>query len=118
MFRERAHFRATCGKGNLWRGGLPLRRRGAIWHEDYARLAGERADVLVTHEAPSSHRHGFAEIAALASAMGAGLIVHGHLHEDYTATLPGGIRVIGVGLAGVASDAGEALVPGVVEQRR
>ena len=48
----------------------------------------------------------------------AGVLPYGIVGKDYTATLPGGIRVIGVGLAGVASDAGEALVPRFVEQRR
>ena len=39
-------------------GGLPLRRRDAIFPEDLTALGRLRADVLVTHEAPSSHRYG------------------------------------------------------------
>jgi len=53
----------------------------------------------VTHEAPSCHRHGYAVIDDLAAAGGAKLIVHGHHHDSYTATLPNGIPVRGLGLA-------------------
>ena len=44
-------------------------------------LGRGRFDVLVSHEAPSSHPHGFAVIDALAEACGACLIVHGHHHQ-------------------------------------
>jgi hypothetical protein len=53
----------------------------------------------VSHEAPSSHPHGFAVIDSLAESCGAWLIVHGHHHHSYEATLPNGIRVRGLGLA-------------------
>ena len=52
----------------------------AIWPEDYDYLATQRADILVTHEAPRSHPSGNAALDALARAMGASLIVHGHHH--------------------------------------
>ena len=52
----------------------------AIWPEDYDYLASQRADILVTHEAPRSHPAGNAALDALARAMGASLIVHGHHH--------------------------------------
>jgi hypothetical protein len=55
--------------------------------------------VLVTHEAPSCHRHGFAAIDRLAEVAAARLIVHGHHHESYAAKLPGGIDVRGLGFA-------------------
>ncbi|KAF0225737.1 MAG: hypothetical protein FD176_184 [Rhodospirillaceae bacterium] len=83
----------------------------SIWPEDYERLAQQQADILVTHEAPSNHPHGFIEIDQLAEAMGAKLIVHGHHHRDYQTALPSGIRVIGVGLAGVATEDGKILLP-------
>ena len=41
----------------------------AIWPEDYAALARQRADILVTHEAPASHPAGNAALDALARAM-------------------------------------------------
>ena len=83
----------------VWRGGLPLWHRDSIFPDDVARLADQRFDVLVTHEAPSSHRHGFTAIDDLAAAGGARLIVHGHHHNSYSATLPNGIAVRGLGLA-------------------
>ncbi|HET6234206.1 MAG TPA: metallophosphoesterase [Acetobacteraceae bacterium] len=82
-----------------WRGGLPLWHRDTIFPEDFDRLGTERFDVLVTHEAPSSHPHGFEVIDRLAKNAGARLIVHGHHHQSYAATLPGGVRVRGLGLA-------------------
>jgi hypothetical protein len=94
----RAAFLAELPADRHWRGGLPLWHRDTIFPEDFDRLRGQRFDVLVAHEAPSSHRHGFAVIDALAAACGAGWIVHGHHHESYQATLPNGVRVRGLGL--------------------
>lgn len=82
-----------------WRGGLPLRHRATVFPEDFERLARQRADILVTHEAPSSHRFGFEAIDRLARQMGVRLIVHGHHHEPYQAVLPDGVVVIGMGMA-------------------
>lgn len=82
-----------------WRGGLPLRHRSSIFMEDFNALAGMEADVLVSHEAPSSHKYGYKEIDDLAEIMGVKVIVHGHIHQRYDATLPNGIRVIGLGKA-------------------
>lgn len=92
---------ATQGAASDRWPGLPLKARGAIWPEDYERLADLRADILVTHEAPTTHRHGFEEIDLLAEAMGVKLVVHGHHHTDYDTVLPSGIRVISVGKATV-----------------
>ena len=99
QFRTRAAFLAALRPEEHWRGGLPLWHRDTVFPEDIERLAGERFDVLVSHEAPSSHRHGFAVIDRLAEAGGARLIVHGHHHEPYAAVLPNGVRVRGLGLA-------------------
>ncbi len=60
-----------------------------------------RADVLVTHEAPSCHKHGFAGIDVAAAACRARLVVHGHHHATYDGVLPGGVRVKGLGKAEV-----------------
>ncbi len=69
----------------------------AVWPEDVERLSAQRADVLVTHEAPSSHPQGVAAIDALARAMGARLIVHGHHHVTLRAEAGDGLCAIGVG---------------------
>ncbi len=71
----------------------------AIWPEDYDHLASQRADVLVTHEASSSHPAGSAALDALARAMGARLIVHGHHHVNYLATATDGLQALGVAAA-------------------
>jgi predicted phosphodiesterase len=98
-YRNRDEFLAAQPKARWWRGGLPLWHRDTIFPDDFDHLARQRFDILVTHEAPSSHPHGFAVIDELAADGGAHLIVHGHHHDSYTATLSNGITVRGLGLA-------------------
>jgi predicted phosphodiesterase len=84
----------------------------AIWPEDWEALLGQRADVLVTHEAPSSHPAGAAALEDLARAMGAGLIVHGHHHVNSLSIAADGLRVLGVAAGwGLAAD-GREIWPG------
>jgi predicted phosphodiesterase len=71
----------------------------AIWPEDVDALAAQRTDVLVTHEAPSSHPAGVMVLDDLARAMGARLIVHGHHHITSRAEATDGLRVFAVGAA-------------------
>ena len=79
-----------------WRGGMPLRHRSSIFPDEFERLSRQRADVLVTHEAPGGHPRGWKALDQLAGAMGAQVLVHGHLHQkiDYAAEgrLPDGCR--------------------------
>jgi predicted phosphodiesterase len=98
-YGNREEFLAALPMGRSWREGLPLWHRDTIFPDDFDCLAGQRFDVLVTHEAPSSHPHGFAAIDELAAAGGARLIVHGHHHDSYVAKLSNGIAVRGLGLA-------------------
>jgi predicted phosphodiesterase len=98
-FTTRDAFLASLDAPEHWRGGLPLWHRDSIFPEDFSRLAQHRFDVLIVHEAPSSHRHGFAVIDRLAEAGGARLIVHGHHHEAYTARLANGIDARGLAVA-------------------
>lgn len=74
-------FLARCGKGNRWRGGLPRKHRSSIFPSDYYALLREKADMLVTHEAPSCHPHGFVAIDELAAGLGVQVAFHGHHHE-------------------------------------
>lgn len=117
-FATRKAFLRSISSKEKWRGGVPLRYRTAIWFEDYERLFDQRADVLVTHEAPGCHRHGHGVFDDLAQAMGAKLIVHGHTHEDYKATLSSGIDVIGVGRAGVTTLEGKVVSAGKARERK
>jgi predicted phosphodiesterase len=98
-FSTRDEFMTSLPQREHWRGGLPLWHRDSIFPEDFAKLAEQRFDVLVTHEAPSYHRHGFAAIDRLAEVAAARLIVHGHHHESYTAKLGNGIDVKGLAVA-------------------
>lgn len=89
----------------------------AIWPEDVDALAAQRADILVTHEAPSSHPSGVAVIDALARAMGAGLVVHGHHHVGYRAQADDGLQVQGVGAAWGIDLKGRSQWQGEAERR-
>lgn len=71
----------------------------AIWPEDVENLATQRADILVTHEAPSSHSAGATVIDDLARRMGVKLIVHGHHHVCYRARAADGLEAQGVAAA-------------------
>ena len=76
-------FIAHCGKGNLWRSGLPRKHRSSIFPEDIQCFDGLQADILVTHEAPIAHPHGFQAIDDLAQSLGATTIIHGHHHDPF-----------------------------------
>lgn len=71
----------------------------AIWPEDIDALSCQKADILVTHEAPSSHPAGNRALDDLAHAMGARLIVHGHHHVNSVAHDDRGMSVLSVAAA-------------------
>lgn len=110
-------FLRVAGKGNRWRGGLPLRHRSTIFADDYYSLARLRADVLITHEAPGDHPQGNEALSLLAIAMGAGKHYHGHTHDS----LPynnADVQVFGVGLCGITDLDGTKIVPGELDEAR
>lgn len=57
----------------------------AIYAAEVGRLSQQRADILVTHEAPSCHPHGHTELDVLARSLQAKRMFHGHHHDDRTA---------------------------------
>jgi predicted phosphodiesterase len=81
-FSSPDEFVAKCGKGNLWRGGLPLRHRSSIFPSDIAIFNGCTADILVTHEAPIEHAFGSQALTNLAIHLGVKMAFHGHHHDD------------------------------------
>jgi len=96
----------TQGAGNRWRGGLSLKHRSSIFPDVYDQLAAMRAEVLVTHEAPCVHPHGFGEIDKLARQMKASTTFHGHHHDslDYSSHWDQlGHRAYGVGFCGITA---------------
>jgi hypothetical protein len=98
-FRSRADLLRTIPGREKWRDGLPPNRRLAVFPEDVEVLARQRLDVLVCHEAPTTHWLGFAAIDGLARRTGASLVVHGHHHRSYAGCLRDGTRVRGLGTA-------------------
>ena len=54
----------------------------AIYPEDVKNLAKQRADILVTHEAPSCHPYGWEALDELARSMRVVRSFHGHMHDD------------------------------------
>lgn len=100
-FEGRAAFLKALPRTDRWRGGLPLRMRDAIFPEDVAALEKLRVDVMVSHEAPSSHRLGFVGVDKAARACRARLVMHGHHHEEVFGRLPDGTEVTGLAKAQV-----------------
>ncbi len=78
--------------------------QSTVFPDVYDRLSLEQADVLVTHEAPSSHPHGFEAIDDLARALGVQTSFHGHHHDriNYREQWPTlGFEAHGVGFCGI-----------------
>ena len=83
-----------------WRGDLPLRHWSSIFPSDAERIRKLGADILLTHEAPSSMtKHGFMALDQLADDMGAQMIVHGHHHTTFRGQLMNGLHVCGLAKA-------------------
>ena len=104
-----------------WRGGLPLRMRSTIFPSKWYALAEQSADLLVTHEAPDVHPHGFAAITELAQLRGVGRSFHGHHHDrlDYSAAFDRiGFKAYGVGLRGICDLDGRVVVVGELDAER
>ena len=67
-------------------------------------LATLQADILITHEAPGYHEHGFKALDTLARRMGVRMTVHGHQHYCINSSArwaEQGFESYGVGLRGV-----------------
>jgi predicted phosphodiesterase len=98
---EQKHWAANVLDAS--RTGKLLKHRSTIWPDTYEKLADMRADILLTHEAPSCHPHGFETIDLLARQMGVRAAFHGHHHDclDYIDAM--GFRAYGVGFCGITS---------------
>jgi hypothetical protein len=100
-------------KGQVSRGELT--HKSTIFPDVYQQLALLRADILVTHEAPSCHPKGFLEVDRLARALGAVKSFHGHHHDrlDYSVQWEGlGFMAFGVGFCGISDLDGNLVLPG------
>ncbi|ELC7279721.1 metallophosphoesterase [Aeromonas veronii] len=92
-YLTRQDFQDNCGKGNLWRGGLPRKHRSSIFPEDIQHLQGLSADILISHEAPKEHPHGFLAINELAQSLQATYIIHGHHHDPFRYDEPNNVNL-------------------------
>jgi Icc-related predicted phosphoesterase len=111
-FASQVAYARHGGKGNSWRGGLSRKHRSTIFPADYASLLNQHADILVTHEAPSCHPHGFAAIDHLTRSMNVRWSFHGHHHDnrDYQKSWKSlGFNACGVGLHGIAGFDGSSI---------
>lgn len=98
-----------------------LRYSTAIFPDVYEELAGKQADILVTHEAPSCHPHGFEAIDLLAQVMGVQALFHGHHHDslNYRAwDQKLGFKAYGVGFCGITDMYGGRLLAGDFDEAR
>lgn len=112
-FASPAQFIAECGKGNLWRSGLPRKHYSTIFCSDVEGLRHECADVLVTHEAPHCNMFGSQAITDLGIEMGVKHMFHGHHHEQRSYTdLPAlhDIKAYSVGLCCITDLSGSTIV--------
>ena len=106
------------GPSNSWRGGVPRRHRTTIFPSVYRYLLSQKADILVSHEAPSCHKRGFNALDDLAKKMGVNWIFHGHQHEDRVYdVIHDTIKVRAVGYRGVVNLAGEVIIPAQLDPR-
>lgn len=101
--------------------GKALLHRSTIFYDDWLALYGQQADILVTHEAPTCHPHGFAAIDVLAQSMRVKFSFHGHHHDcrnyrSHDERL--GFQAFGVGFCGVTDMYGGMVVPGRFDERR
>lgn len=118
-FRSHNDLLSACAKKDRWRNGIPRKHHVSIFRQTYETLWNERADILVTHEAPSCHRYGFRELDDLARSLRVKTVVHGHHHEQYSRKICGNkIVVHGVGKSGVTDEYGNVLIPGKQEEQR
>ena len=93
----------------------------SIFYEDWLHLYGQSADVLVTHEAPDCHPHGFKPITALAQSMKVRFAFHGHHHDslDYRRHDDRlGFQAFGVGFCGITDVFGGRIAVGDFDEAR
>lgn len=83
MFFDPIHYCQYSPQERIWRGGVPLRHRTSIFPSDVEALESQKADILISHEAPRPHPQGFAIINQLARKMEVKKIFHGHHHDNF-----------------------------------
>lgn len=124
FFRNQKEHTKSTPRQDRWKGSVHLRHWSTIYPDDLNQLASQRADVLVTHEAPGYHDYGFKILDDLARSLGAKVSVHGHQHDQIDSSdkwQQQGFKSFGIGLRGItAIDADgnvETIVLGEIDSR-
>lgn len=105
-FLSRSEHAEATPRQDRWRGGHARKHWGTIYADEVDRLADQQADVLITHEAPGYHRHGFDLLDTLAQSMQVQALVHGHHHDRLDSRgrwASQKFASIGVGLRGISA---------------
>lgn len=104
-FYDRESFLKHCRSHSRYKDWLPRKHWSTIFPEDFETLKSKGpADVLVCHQPPSIHRHGFKEIDHLAEHLNVKMVIHGHHHEFYESTMENGVKVAGLGILSSEKD--------------
>ncbi|MDP2443683.1 metallophosphoesterase family protein [Rhodoferax sp.] len=109
-FESRASHARSTPRQDRWQGSVHRKHWSSIYPDEVNRLANLPADILVTHEAPGYHPHGFEILDDLARSMGVKLSVHGHQHDRLDSShrwVQQGFKSFGVGLCGITAIDGE-----------
>jgi predicted phosphodiesterase len=103
-FTNREEHARRTPRQDRWQSSVHLRHWSSIYPDEVEQLAALQADILITHEAPGYHEHGFAALDTLARRMGVRMTVHGHQHDNIDSSArwaEQGFESYGVGLRGV-----------------
>ena len=106
---------------DLTRSGKELKHMSSIFPDVFHQLCDLEADILVTHEAPSCHPHGFPEIDVMAQQLGVTRAFHGHHHDrlDYRKfDAEFGFQAHGVGFCGVTRLDGQVVRHGEFDKQK
>lgn len=124
-FRKRKVHAMATPVQDRWRGSVHLRHWTTIYPEELHEVADQRADILVTHQAPGYHNHGFEILDEVAQRIGASVTLHGHEHDCLDSSdrwVRQGFKSYGVGLRGITSidmdGNATVIVPGELDEQR
>lgn len=91
------------------------RHLSTIFPDVVAQLGKQRAQILVTHEAPSCHPFGWPDIDELAKRMGVSYVFHGHHHE--TKIYPYcGFQAVSVGFRSIVEIDGDGVISVICQE--
>ena len=101
--------------------GKLLTHKSTIFYKEWFDLYGQRAEILVTHEAPGCHPHGFQVLTELARSMKVKFAFHGHHHDclNYAAKFDElEFRAYGVGFRAITDMYGGQIKAGAYDEQR